>query len=319
MKKIGYVLLLSLIFFYEASGQFSYFVEYWNQTSLRKTNYSDVTPRSVEDFFLTINSLKAGYRYFLSKYEQKSGTRIGIDIYGRLEFVHDFNNSFYRHDNIFNNHLKYGAGLRVQFQRDMQFQRWLRYLQVDLYSEYQRITTTVDKVKHWIDLIETTNHRSGVNIWANGERQNSNFVNYEVYVDLAHHTTNFSDPGDSHYFILTLSPRIYYSVKNLDLYLNEELVMDFLNQGNWNRNPFSNNLKTVLGLRYILTPFNAKNPILGHASILLFSEYGKIIYLDKVQKWPFQTELADYDFRAGVVIWWPIGESRYRPIGQSPN
>ncbi|MFX0135065.1 MAG: hypothetical protein ACFFDN_15595 [Candidatus Hodarchaeota archaeon] len=177
----------------------------------------------------------------------------------------------------------------------------------------------IDEVKYWFNFIEQKNVRLGINGWKNGGIDLP--FRHETYFDLSYHTTNFADPGKNPYLILTLSPRFIYNFSALDFYLNEELVKDFLDNGSWNRNPFSNNLKTILGVRKIFEfqkIFNLdQDHLVGHASFLIFVEYSFIHYLYDISEWPWQTELADHDFRAGLMIWWPLGESKYMPVIQN--
>ncbi|MFX0133490.1 MAG: hypothetical protein ACFFDN_07600 [Candidatus Hodarchaeota archaeon] len=318
-KHLIFITLLLLILSLHKTTYAQFWNEYWQNYSYRKTNYSDVKPEKREDFSIMISVIKAGYRYYLNKSNSKTSWKVGIDAFGRFENVHDFRNKYRFHDNVYNNHYKYGCGIKLRLQREYIIRHWLRYLQLDIFSEYQRMETCLDNVKYWFDFIEQTNVRIGLNGWTNSGAVYS--IGQETYLDLSYHSTNFSDPGNEPYFILTFSPRVYYKISLVDLYINEELVRDFLNEGKWNRNPFSNNLKTILGIRSIFPfqkIFNINNDhLLGHASLLVFAEYSLIKYLDDKKEWPWNTELADHDIRGGFMIWWPLGESKYTPIIQN--
>ena len=321
MSKI-YYLFFNLFIFLTTTVTVSYgqfWNEYWQNYSYRETNYSDIKPKPREDFSILISVIKPGYRFYLHKADTKKAWRIGLDAYGRFEHVHDFMKDKYLHNNVYNLHYKFGFGAKVRFQMEHIINHWIRYIQFDLFSEWQRMETSIDALEIKISLIEQNNIRLGINGWTNSGIDFP--VRHETYFDLSYHTTNFADPGKNPYLILTLSPRFIYNFSTLDFYLNEELVKDFLNDGDWNRNPFSNNLKTIIGLRKIfelqkLFNFNPDH-FLGHASFLIFTEYSFIHYLDDVQDWPWQTELADHDFRAGFMIWWPLGESKYVPVIQN--
>ena len=196
----------------------------------------------------------------------------------------------------------------------------MRYMQLNIYSEWKKMNTFVDKVKSWFDDVENSNWRLGINGWMNSS--NTSPFNQETYLDLSYHNTNFGSKEENNFFILTLSPRIFYRYKKYDFYINGEIVKDFLNKGKWNRNPFSNNLKGIIGIRKIFTFDNVfkitSKKIFIQFSFLLFAEYSKIKYLSKKDEWPWKTDLAKYDFRIGFVIYWPLGQSLYRPIGQNP-
>jgi len=311
--------LPALILGFSDSAIAQFWSEYWQQYSHRKTNYSDVIPEKRQNFSILISTLRVGYRLNLHKADSANAWRYGLDGFLRFENVHDFLNSRRFHDNIYSNNYKLGGGLKLHLQREWKTRHWLQYLQMDLFTDWQNMETFVDRVRYWFDFIEQSNWRVGINAWANSGKLRP--IRQETYFDLSYHSTNFSDPGKNPYLILTLSPRVYYHGGLVDIYLNEELVKDFLNEGNWNRNPFSNNLKTIVGLRLVF-PFgknihNKWDQLFGHASLLLFTEYSRIHFLDDVHEWPFQTELANHDYRFGFIFWWPLGEARYRPIGQS--
>ena len=321
MSKVIYVYILSIIILLliPVVGLGQFWNEYWQNYSYRETNYSDIKDKPIKDFSILISVIKPGYRFYLQKAETKKAWRIGFDVYGRFEHVHDFMNDKGSHDNVYNNHYKIGLGFKLRFQREHIINHWIRYLQLDLFSEWQRMETAIDAFKNKLDQNEQSNIRVGINGWTNSGRDLP--IRHETYFDLSYHTTNFANPDENPYLILTLSPRLIYSFSALDLYLNEELVYDFFDDGKWNHNPFSNNLKTIFGIRKIFEfhkIFNLdSNHLLGHASFLLFSEYSFIHYLDDVEDWPWQTELADHDFRVGFMIWWPLGESRYIPVIQN--
>lgn len=318
-RHIPSLLLIMSAYFLPAQVLGQVWVEYWQHYAFRKTNFSDIVPEIREDFSILTTVLRAGYRYQLAKDIRETSWRIGLDGYLRFEHVHDFLNTKKFHDNVYNNHYRYGGGVKLHLQREWIIRHWLRYLQIDVFSEWQKMNTFVDGVRYWFDNIERSNQRTGINIWANSGKVYR--LRHEVYFDISRHSTNFSDFGSTPYLILTLSPRIFYNIGLLDLYLNPELVRDFLGEGDWNRNPFSNNFKAFIGARIVL-PFeklfdiNSKSG-LAPLSILFFAEHVRITFLDGSAEWPFQTELADHDNRFGFIIWAPFGAARYRPIGQS--
>lgn len=286
--------------------------EYWQQGSFRSTNYADVAPKEVRDFWMLTTAIRGGYRIYFDK----DPVKVGFDGYLRLENVHDFAKAKLLHYNVFNNNYKLGMGVKLRFERQSPQSHWFQYFQADLFSEYQQMDTFVDEVRYWFDSIEQENWRSGINSWFNSGNQFP--WRYESYFDFSFHTTNFSDKGNNSYLILTLSPRFFYNFGVLDIYINEEVVVDFLNKP-WNRNPYSNNLKSIVGTR-LNFPFSnvlESNPghLLYHASIQLFAEYSKIHYLDDVSEWSFQADIADHDIRVGFIVYWPLGESTFRPGG----
>lgn len=316
--------LLFCLCFFPSELKAQYWAEYWQQYSFRKTNYSDVmsdfVKQDVENFSILISTLKVGARRYLLKGDDKTFWKLGLDAFLHLESVHDFQNSNFRHDNVSSNHNKMGLGLKVHLERERIAGQWMRYLQVDFFSEWKKMDSFVDKVRYWFDAIEQSNWRSGIKVWATSG-ENYRF-GQETFIDFSYHSTNFSDIGKGPYLVLTFSPKIRYRIGFWDIYLNEELVKDFLNAGDFNRNPYSNNLKTILGSRLIF-PFEKlfrtqASHFLANTSLLLFTEYSRIHYLDDVQVWPFQTKLADHDLRFGVILWIPLGESKNRPISQAP-
>lgn len=310
---------MSLIFcmlFLSSSLHAQFLNEYWQNFSYRKTNYSDVKPNQRKDFSILITVIKPGYRFYLNK--DFSSSRISFTICGRFEHVHDFRYKSEFHKITHNNNFKYGIGFYLRIQKGDLIKHWMKYLHIDLFAETLRMET------YWFDPIEKQNNRFGLNAWLNSNYGNP--LGQETYIDLSYHSTNFSDPGHDPYLILTLSPKLYYNISHtekhfFDLYINEELVKDFLQEGRWNRNPFSNYLKTILGIRAIF-PLKENlhlgaNHLFSNASFLLFSEYSAISYLDNKSEWPWQTELADHDFRLGFMIWWPLGEAKYTPLFQN--
>jgi len=322
MKNIIKKLLIIFLLFQFPSSYAQFLNEYWQNFSHRKTNYSDVTPEPREDFSLLITVIKPGYRFYIN--DEPSSSRISLDVYGRFEHVHDFRYKTKFHDNVYNNHYKYGFGVRLRIQKEDLINHWIKYLHIDLFAETQKMETWNNDVEYWFDFIEQQNNRFGLNAWLNSNYGNP--FGQETYLDLSYHSTNFSDPGHDPYLILTLSPKLYYNISRtkkhfFDLYINEELVKDFMQKGSWNRNPFSNNLKTILGIRAIF-PLNEnfnleKDHIFYNTSFLIFSEYSAISYLDDKSDWPWQTELANHDFRFGFMIWWPLGEAKYTPLIQN--
>jgi len=272
MKNIIKKLLIIFLLFQFPSSYAQFLNEYWQNFSHRKTNYSDVTPEPREDFSLLITVIKPGYRFYIN--DEPSSSRISLDVYGRFEHVHDFRYKTKFHDNVYNNHYKYGFGVRLRIQKEDLINHWIKYLHIDLFAETQKMETWNNDVEYWFDFIEQQNNRFGLNAWLN---------------------SNYGNP--------------------------EELVKDFMQKGSWNRNPFSNNLKTILGIRAIF-PLNEnfnleKDHIFYNTSFLIFSEYSAISYLDDKSDWPWQTELANHDFRFGFMIWWPLGEAKYTPLIQN--
>ncbi|MFX0135066.1 MAG: hypothetical protein ACFFDN_15600 [Candidatus Hodarchaeota archaeon] len=75
----------------------------------------------------------------MHKADTKIDWRIGLDAYGRFEHVHDFRKEKYRHDNVYNNHYKYGLGIKLCLQKEHIIKHWIRYLQLDLFSEWQKM------------------------------------------------------------------------------------------------------------------------------------------------------------------------------------
>jgi len=301
----------------EALGQM--WAEYWQNYAFRKTNFSDVAPRKIENFSLLTSVLRSGYRATLVDGYTETSWRIGLDGYGKFELVNDFRYSpklpaFI----VYNNHYRYGGGFKFHLQRELIIRHWLRYLQIDIFTEWQKMDTSIDVLRAQMNVIENVNQRTGVNIWANSGKVYR--FRHEIYFDLSRHSTNFSDPGNSPYLILTMSPRLFYNFGLLDIYYNPELVHDFLKRGNWNRNPFSNNFKSTAGAR-VVVPFTKflkedSDSWLAPLSILFFAEHSRISFLDDVSEWPWRAQLADFDTRIGFIIWAPFGASTYRPIGQ---
>lgn len=316
-------LLFAICYFLPSQVLGQVWVEYWQNYAFRKTNFSDAAPKKVEDFSMLITVLRGGYRIPLTSGEKMTSWRIGLDGYGRFEHVHDFR---YKHKLsnfiVYNNHYRYGGGFKLHLQREWIIRHWLRYLQVDVFTEWQKMDASIDTVRMQMKNIERSNQRTGINIWANSGKVYR--LRHEVYFDFSRHSTNFADPGDSPFLILTLSPRIFYNLGFIDVYLNPEIVHDFLNKGDWNRNPFSNNFKATAGARIVL-PFQKlfgvdKKSWLAPLSILFFAEHSRISFFDDISEWPFGNDnlkLADFDTRIGFIIWAPFGAAKYRPIGQS--
>jgi len=320
------ILIVSFLFFSLIANS-QYWSEYWQQFNYRETNYSDVKPEEVRDFQILTTSIKLGYRKYLTRPDVNSNKWIvGIDPFLKFENVHDFANTKYRHDNIFNNNYKYGGGLKIRLYKYKLLGDLINYIQLDLYSEYLVMSTYVNNVEYWLDIIEPENWRTGLNSWMTGEfyKSGKTKLAYESYLDFSYNSTNFSDPGNSPYLIFIFSPKLYFRYRTFDIYVNEEIVYDFLIKGVWNRNPFSNNLKSIFGIRFIFTSeklFNLDDEnVFSNLSIMLYSEYSLVNYLDDESKWPWpDAEIADHDVRVGFTIWWPLGESKKVPKGFVPN
>ena len=311
-----------------------HWVEYWQRTDFRSTNFSDAAPVVKEDFLIHTSALRAGLRRYAVNRQGLSPLRLGFDVYGRLELVHDLFNGKPEHNTVFNNHVKFGGGVKARFEREWKTitgaktSSWLSYLQVDAFAEFQRMDTFVEKVRNWFDYIEQSNFRMGVNAWANSGRVlplGQVPIRFEMYFDLSYHSTNFSDKGSGPFLILTYSPRIYHPIADwLDIYINGEIIRDLTRKEDWNYIPFNNNLKLYGGLRFKWQLSSSKTPK-GHAfsegSLLFFFEQGWVSYLDLQEKWAqnFSSpdlELAPRDFRFGIIFWLPTGEAKYRPVGQ---
>ena len=322
-------LLISTLLAPDAHGQL--WLEFWQKEDYRSTNFSDRKPFEVNDYLLSSSALRLGFRYYLHN-EDSSSLRIGLDLYGRGELIHDFSNAKFKHDNVYNNNVKFGGGIKFrveqEWDQDSEFRTsLLRYLQFDILAEWQNMNTFVSAVEYWFDDIEDSNLRLGLNGWTNSDAiigSEKLSLRQETYLDFSYQSTNFGEKNAGKYLILTASPRLFIRFHNqFDIYGNLELVKDFLTDGDWNRNPFSNNIKFFSGIRFItpLARAKEKKSAFSNASLLLFAERGNIHYLDNKEDWSFgspELELAEHDFRFGIVLWIPFGESTYRPIGQSP-
>jgi hypothetical protein len=308
MHRTFSIALIAFLLFTTQNVSAQIWSDFWQQFSYRKTNYADVAPEKAEDFSILISALRGGYRLYLIN----ENIKIGFDGYLRLENVNDFMKNTL-HNHIYNNHNKGGIGIKLHVQQVRLNSYWLNYFQIDAFCEYQGLSTFYKEIK-WYDAISKNNGRVGINSWVNSG--NSGHLQYETYFDFSYHTTNFADKGNTSYLIFTLSPRFIVDLGFFDFYLNEEIVIDFLKE-KYNRNPYSNNFKSIIGSR-IIFPFykylNESN-FLYHASFLLFTEYSHITYLDDKADWSFQSEISDYDFRIGFIFYLPFGESKYRPAG----
>ena len=326
-----YYWILTLVLCYPnpCDAQAHFWSEFWQQYGFRKTNFADIQPQEYTNFSILTSTYRPGYRVYFTKDAANQKWRTALDAYLRFENVHDFLRHREGHSNVFNNNVRYGGGLKFRVEQDGGDQaQWLRWFQMDVFAEWQRMDTFVDDVRSWFEDISQSNFRTGINAWSNSGDKHR--IRQETYFDLSWHTTNWSDNGDGPYFIFTLSPRVYFRLgRVLDVYVNAEVVKDLLDQGRFNHNPYSNNFKTYLGARTIFSVKDLlkinEDHILGHASILLYADYAMVNYFDKREDFSFadplttpDLDIAKDDFRIGFILWWPLGVAKYRPIGQSP-
>lgn len=296
------------------SAHSQFWSELWQDASYRRTNLSasDNNPNETH-FYLNTTAFRVGYRNYVNTISQNRRIRSALDVYGRIENVYDFSVNRQRYPNIYNNNLKCGFGTKLRVQWEDTASHWFRYIQTDLLSEYVWINTLSNTVRQNLDIIETKNWRTGINGWANSG--NKLRCGYELYFDASYHTTNFAGLGEKNYLIMVFAPKFYYRILGsmLDIYAGGEYVNDFLSQNQWNKNPYSNNIKGNVGIR--IQPFrqdsskltNDSSPI----SLLFYVEYIQVHYCQNPQNW----QIYDNDFRAGIIIWWPLGEARYRMAG----